>query len=323
LDIFAFARRLRDHCIPLNVRFPGESRRRRQKSRRGSISATTDIRNAYEHCERFTRRHYENFPVASLFLPRAERPFVCAVYAFARTADDFADEGESPPESRLARLDEWERMLHAAYEGKADHPVFIALADTAARTGIPRSLFSDLLAAFRMDVRKRRYGTFHELLEYCSYSANPVGRIVLHIFRDGAREHGELSDKICTGLQLANFWQDLSSDWERGRLYLPLEDLGRFGYTENELARGCVTDAYRAMMAHQIRRTRELLRDGGDLVRRAVPALRFELALTVRGGLAILAAIEKRGYDTLHARPVLPRTSKALMVLAAYRDSWK
>jgi phytoene synthase len=245
------------------------------------------------------------------------------VYAFARTADDFADEGEFPPETRLARLDDWERMLHAAYEGKADHPVFIALADTAARTGIPRSLFSDLLTAFRMDVRKRRYGTFRELLEYCSYSANPVGRIVLHIFRDGARDHLELSDKICTGLQLANFWQDVSPDWKKGRLYLPLEDLGRFGYTEDELGRGCVTDAYRALMMHQVRRTRELLLDGSDLVRRTVPALRFELAVTVRGGLAILALIEKMGYDTLHARPVLSGRNKALMVLAAYRDSWK
>lgn len=251
------------------------------------------------------------------------RPFVCAVYAFARTADDFADEGSLPPDGRLARLDDWERMLHGAYEGKADHPVFIALADTAARTGIPRTLFSDLLAAFRMDVRKTRYRTFSELLAYCAFSANPVGRIVLHIFRDASPSNLELSDRICTGLQLANFWQDISVDGKKGRLYLPLEDLDRFGYTEEELARGCLTDGFREMMIFQVRRTRTLLLEGSPLVRRAVRDLRFELALTVRSGLAILGAIEKMGYDTLRARPVLSWTNKALILLAAYRDAWR
>jgi squalene synthase HpnC len=287
---------------------------------RGRISATTDISAAYAHCERLTRSHYENFPVASFFLPRSRRPFVCAVYAFARTADDFADEGTLPSAERLARLDGWEQMLQEAYQGEARHPVFVALADTARCTGIPQELFSDLLQAFRMDVEKTRYRSFDDLLGYCRYSANPVGRIMLHIFDDASAENGELSDRICTGLQLANFWQDISVDRSRGRLYLPLDDLERFGYTEGELARGDVTGGFLRMMEHEVDRAREFLLEGSPLVRRTVRALRFELALTVRGGLAILDAVEKRHYDTLRARPVLSGMNKARILLAAYRD---
>jgi squalene synthase HpnC len=246
---------------------------------------------------------------------------VCAVYAFARTADDFADEGTLPPAERLARLDAWEQMLRDAYRGEARHPVFVALGDTARRTGIPVELFCDLLRAFRMDVEGTRYRNFEELLGYCRYSANPVGRIVLHIFDDASAEHGELSDRICTGLQLANFWQDVSVDRSRGRLYLPLDDLERFGYTEEELARGEVTGGFLRMIEHEVGRAREFLLEGSPLVRRTVRALRFELALTVRGGLAILEAIEKRHFDTLRGRPVLSGMNKARILLTAYRDA--
>ena len=212
-------------------------------------------------------------------------------------------------------------MLNEAYDGEPRHPVFLALADTARRTGIPRTLFADLLRAFRMDVEKTRYPSFEALLAYCRFSANPVGRIVLHIFEDAAPEHGALSDRICTGLQLANFWQDISVDRSRGRLYLPLDDLERFGYTEEELARGEVTGGFLRLMKHEVDRAREFLLDGSPLIGRTVRTLRFELALTVRGGLAILRSIEKRHYDTLRARPVLSGVNKARILLAAYRDA--
>jgi squalene synthase HpnC len=294
------------------------------KSRRGRISSTTDIAGAFDWCVRLTRSHYENFPVASLFVPREKRPYVCAVYAFARTADDFADEGDDPPEERLRKLDDWRAQLDAAYEGRADHPVFIALAETAARTGIPGSLFADLLAAYRMDVVKQRYRSEGELLQYCSFSANPVGRIILHIFGGADPRSCALSDRICTGLQLANFAQDVSVDWQKGRLYIPLDDLGRFGYTESDIEHGTVDGRFRELMKCQVDRARGLLLGGSPLVREAPRAIRFELSLTVRGGLAILKRVERIGFDVLRRRPVISILEKARIVVTAiaHRNAW-
>ena len=249
---------------------------------------------------------------------------MCAVYAFARTADDFADEGTDTPEVRLRNLDDWQEKLDRAYEGNADHPVFVALAETASRTGIPKSLFTDLIAAFRMDVTKTRHGSEAELLRYCTLSANPAGRIVLQIF-DGATPRAcALSDSICTGLQLANFAQDVSVDWRKGRLYLPLDDLGRFGYTERELDRGTVDGRFREIMKLQVDRARTFLLKGSPLVGEAPRAIRFELALTVRGGLAILRRVEKGGFDVLHRRPVIPILEKGVIVAKALarRNGW-
>jgi len=294
------------------------------RSRRGRISGTTDIAGAFDWCERLTRSHYENFPVASLFIPRDKRPYVCAVYAFARTADDFADEGDDPPGEKLRKLDEWQERLDASYEGRADHPIFVALAETASRTGIPKSLFSDLLTAFRLDVTKTRYSSSAELLQYCSFSANPVGRIILQIFNGGNPRSCALSDNICTGLQLANFAQDVSVDWRKGRLYLPLDDLGRFGYTEEEIERGTVDLRFREIMKLQVDRAREFLLAGSPLVGEAPRAIRFELALTVRGGLAILKSVERAGFDVLRRRPVISVLEKGRIVLMAVarRNAW-
>ena len=289
------------------------------------ISDSSRIRAAFAHCEELARRHYENFPVASRFLPRAKRPLVAAVYAFARVADDFADEGDRPPAERLASLDDWLHKLDDCYAGRADHPVFIALAETAARAEIPRQLFADLLTAFRLDVTKSRFRASAELLEYCSFSANPVGRIVLHIFDNATPRTFLLSDQICTGLQLANFCQDVSVDWRKGHLYIPLEDLDRFGYTEEALGQGIVDGRFTALMQMQVNRARNHLLEGRPLVHEAVPSLRFELALTVRGGLAILGAVEKKGWDVLHHRPALSMMTKAAIVAAAFADgrAWK
>jgi len=259
-----------------------------------------------------------------MFIPRERRPYVCAVYAFARTADDFADEGTDAPALRLEKLDDWQRKLDAAYEGRADHPVFVAIAETASRTGIPKSLFSDLLAAFRQDVMKSRYASFAELLRYCVLSANPVGRIILQIF-DGANPRScELSDSICTGLQLANFAQDVSLDWRKGRLYLPLDDLSHFGYTEKDIEQGTVDRRFRELMQIQVSRARGFLLQGAPLVGEAPRALRFELALTVRGGLAILKRVEQAWFDVLSRRPVIPILEKGRIVLMAiaHRNAW-
>jgi len=257
-------------------------------------------------------------------MPRDKRPYVCAVYAFARTADDFADEGTDEPYVRLRKLDEWQEKLDRAYQGNADHPVFVALAETASRTGIAKSLLSDLIAAFRMDVTKTRHGSEAELLQYCALSANPVGRIVLQIFGDASPRACALSDSICSGLQIANFAQDVSADWRKGRLYLPLDDMGRFGYTEQDLDRGVVDGRFRDVMKLQVGRARALLLRGSPLVGEAPRAIRFELALTVRGGLSILKRVEKRGFDVLHGRPVIGLVEKGLIVVQAIgqRNAW-
>ena len=246
------------------------------------------------------------------------------MYAFARTADDFADEGNDPPQARLEKLDDWQKKLDASYEGRADHPVFIAIRETASKTGIPKSLFSDLLAAFRMDVNKSRYSSAAELLQYCAFSANPVGRIILQIFNGADSRSCALSDGICTGLQLANFAQDVSVDWRKGRLYLPLDDLGRFGYTEEEIGLATVDRRFREIMKLQVDRARGFLLAGSPLVGEAPRAIRFELSLTVRGGLAILKSVERSGFDVLRRRPVISVLEKGRIVLMAIarRNEW-
>lgn len=275
------------------------------------------IRTAFDHCERMAREHYENFPVASLLLPRKQRPFVAAVYAFARTADDFADEGDRPASERLARLDGWEKSLMDAARGYAEEPIFIALAETIARTGLSVDPLADLLAAFRMDVVNDRFATFKDLLYYCQHSANPVGRIVLHLFNESTPETIPLSDRICTGLQLANFWQDFGVDWRKGRLYIPLEDISRFGYTENDLAGSVVDQRFRALMEFETDRTKEFLLSGQGLPGLVGTRLGWELRLTIRGGLSILDRVKALEYDVIHHRPVLRTIDKARLVVEA------
>jgi squalene synthase HpnC len=275
------------------------------------------VRAAFAYCEQMARTHYENFPVASLLLPRRQRPYVAAIYAFARTADDFADEEAIPSDERLRRLDEWESRLDASYRGEADTPVFIALAETASRTGLPKAPLTALLKAFRMDVTASRYATFDDLLHYCRHSANPVGVLVLHLFGAATPGNLALSDSICTGLQLTNFWQDFCVDWAKGRLYVPLEDLRHFGYTEAEAAAGVLDDRFRALIEFQVKRAREYLVAGTSLPARVGGRLRCELALTIGGGLAILRRIEAVGYDVLHHRPALGSADKAAVVFNA------
>lgn len=275
------------------------------------------IGHAFEYCEEITRRHYENFPVASLFIPASLRPYVAAIYAFARTADDFADEGKLSAQERLARLDEWEEKLDRCFEGVASDPIFVALAETVSRCGIPKKPLSDLLIAFRVDVTRNRFPTFHDLLEYCTHSANPVGRLVLYIFSSATDRMMGFADNICTALQLANFWQDVSLDWQKGRVYLPLEDLQRFGYTENDLAAGTYDERFRKLVKFQVDRTKRYFESGKPLLAEAPDDLKFELRLTWFGGQTILKKIEQADYDVLTKRLVITSLDKAGIFMKA------
>ena len=273
---------------------------------------------AYAGCEHLARRHYENFPVASRLVPARLRPHVAAVYAFARTADDFADEGSRPPAERLAALDAWSARLAAAAGlpttgrdgGRELLPpetdaIFLALGDTMSRCGLPASLFEDLLSAFRQDVTKSRYASWDEVLDYCRRSANPVGRIVLRIA--GCRDDrlDASSDALCTALQLTNFWQDLERDGRRGRLYLPLDECAAAGANLADLAARRLTPAWRLVLGGAAARTAALF-DAGRAVCDAVPGrLRWELRLTWLGGRRILERLEQAGFDVFRHRPSL------------------
>ena len=275
------------------------------------------IKKAFEYCERITRRHYENFPVASLLIPPSLRPYIAAIYAFARTADDFADEGELSIQERMARLDEWEEKLDRCFEGEATDPIFVAIAETVSRCGIPKKPLADLLTAFRMDVTLNRFPTFHDLLGYCAHSANPVGRLILYIFSSATERTIQFSDNICTALQLANFWQDVSVDWQKGRTYLPLEDLQRFGYTESDLAVGKYDERFCRLLKFQVDRTRRYFESGKPLLAEAPDGLRFELRLTWFAGQTVLRKIEQAHYDVFNKRHVITSLDKAGIFLKA------
>lgn len=253
--------------------------------------------------------HYENFPVASLLLPRHLREPVEAIYAFARSADDIADEGDAPPVVRLARLNDYRRELLAIEQGKTPaEPMFARLARNIRQYGLPIQLFRDLLDAFSQDVGKTRYADFPELLDYCRRSANPVGRLLLVLYKADTPDNLRLSDHICTSLQLINFWQDVAVDWQKNRVYLPQDDLARFGITEAHIAEGRVDGPWRELLAFQVQRSRAMMLTGAPLARRLPGRLGWELRLVVQGGLRILEKIEKVGFDVFQQRPTLTRT---------------
>jgi squalene synthase HpnC len=276
---------------------------------------------AFAYCERMARSHYENFPVGSLLIPGNRRRYVYSIYAFARTADDFADEGYDAGEAgsdeaaRLAALDDWERKLEASYRGEASHPVFIALAETAKDLRLPVGLFRDLISAFKQDVTKRRYTNFDEVLDYCARSANPIGRLILLLFGYHEERLHILSDSICTGLQLTNFWQDVSIDIRKDRVYLPQDEMAGFGVSVDDLRDGRSSDRTAALLRLQVERTKKLFEDGRSLPGMVNGRLAFELRLTWLGGRRILRRIEEQGYDTLRARPVITKWDKIVLLL--------
>lgn len=257
--------------------------------------------------------HYENFPVASFLLPAHLREPVEAIYAFARSADDIADEGNAQPILRLAYLNDYRRALFAIEQGKPITdpklaPLFNRLADNIRRHKLPMPLFLDLLDAFSQDVVKTRYANFDELADYCRRSANPVGRLLLRLYQADSPDNLRMSDQICTSLQLINFWQDVAIDWQKQRVYLPQADLERFGVSEATLAAGEVTHNFSALMDFEIQRARTMMLHGAPLARRLPGRMGWELRLVVQGGLAVLEKIEANAYDVFNHRPILGKT---------------
>jgi len=250
--------------------------------------------------------HYENFPVASLLLPRELRQPVGVIYRFARTADDFADEGSVAPAARLEKLQGFVLELAGISSGKApETPLFADLARIIREHALPMQLFRDLLDAFSQDVVKNRYADFAEVLDYSRRSANPVGRLLLHLFRQNSPENCAFSDRICSALQLINFWQDVRIDYEtRNRIYLPQEEMRRFGVTEEHLRQHLCDPAFRELMRFQADRARRMMLEGKPLVDRLEGRFRLEIAITVQGGLRILEKLERTQYDMFRHRPV-------------------
>jgi squalene synthase HpnC len=272
---------------------------------------------AQAYCRRLARSHYENFSVATRFLPERLHQHFFNVYSYCRISDDLGDEVGDPQEA-LRLLDEWEQDLRACYAGAPRHPVFVALRETVRACDIPQQPFADLLTAFRQDQSVGRYPTFEDVLGYCRCSANPVGRLVLYVcgYRDEERQR--LSDSTCTALQLANFWQDVTVDYAKGRIYLPLEDLRRFGVAEEEIATRRATPAFLDLMRFEVARARHWFAQGLPLAGKVDRELALDIELFTRGGQEILRAIERQGYDVLRRRPAISKPRKLWLVARAF-----
>lgn len=271
-----------------------------------------ELQQAYAACLQLAQSHYENFPVASRLMPAHLRPHVAAIYAFARIADDYADEPGRSVDKRLLLLNDWQQRLHSALGGRIESrrevtpdQVFLALADTANRFQLPADLFDDLLSAFKQDVTTTRYATWIDVLDYCRRSANPVGRLVLRLsgYRDADLDRA--SDAVCTALQLTNFWQDFAIDWSRGRLYVPEEIWRPHGADPASLDGGRMTPAWMATLRDCGRQTRELFREGRAVCDGVSGRLRYELRATWLGGTRILDRLDQSSFDVFTARPKL------------------
>jgi squalene synthase HpnC len=310
-------------------------------------NAAPSLEEAQGYCERLAKTHYENFSVATWFLPARLRQHFYNVYAYCRISDDLGDEVGNAQQS-LELLDQWEAELHACYDeshpstptsgvpgtpashpsstptsgvqgtpGLARHPVFVALTETVRQFSIPKHEFSDLLTAFRQDQTVTRFETFQDVLAYCKYSANPVGHLVLYLCGYSDKERQQLSDYTCTALQLANFWQDVAVDYGKGRIYLPLEDLRRHGVIEQEIAERRATPQFIELMKFEVRRAREWFERGLPLIGKVNKELAIDLELFSRGGQEILNAIERQGFDVLRQRPAISKGRKLLLVVRA------
>lgn len=280
------------------------------------------LEEARAYCERLAKSHYENFSVATWFLPKKLQPHFYSIYGYCRISDDLGDEVGDPQQS-LALLDEWEQELDACYAGCPRHPVFVALRPTILACGIPRDPFANLLTAFRQDQTVTRYQSFDDLLGYCVNSANPVGRLVLYACGYSDEQRQQLSDFTCTALQLANFWQDVIVDYAKDRIYLPLEDLRRYGVPESDIAGQRFTPAFHELMRFEVERAREWFRRGRSLIATVDRELAIDIELFTRGGEEILNCIERQNFDVLRARPAISKSRKlALVASAAAQALW-
>jgi squalene synthase HpnC len=295
-------------------------------------AAAPSLEEAQAYCERLAKTHYENFSVATWFLPKRLRQHFYNVYAYCRISDDLGDEVGNAQQS-LELLDQWEAELNACYEGLhpsprktgADlgtppsprHPVFVALRETVRQCGIPKHEFSDLLIAFRQDQTVTRFETFTDVLGYCRFSANPVGHLVLYLCGYGDRERQQLSDYTCTALQLANFWQDVKVDLKKGRVYIPQEDMRRFGVSLENLSMHRANPEFINLMKFEVERAREWFAKGLPLKKMVSRELAIDIELFSRGGQEILNAIERQGFDVLNRRPAISKSRKLLLVIRA------
>jgi len=262
--------------------------------------------------------HYENFPVASLLLPKALRAPVEIIYRFARSADDIADEGSEPDDVRLRRLSVYRQALARIAQGEVPaEPVFGDVARIAREHALPLGLFEDLISAFSQDVTKKRYADFTELADYCRRSANPVGRLLLHLFKRTSETDLAGSDAVCTALQLINHWQDVAIDFAHGRIYLPQDEMARHGVTERQIAERRCDGAWAALMKFQVERAREMIRRGQPMARSLPGRMGLEIRATIQGGLRILQKIEQADYDVFRRRPVLKALDWPLLLLKA------
>ncbi len=283
----------------------------------------TSVAQAEAYCRRLAGSRSENFPVASWLLPRELRQHFCNVYAYCRWADDLGDEVGDPQQS-LALLAWWREQLGRCYQNETQHPVFVALRQTITRFDIPQQPFADLISAFEQDQTVTEYETFGQLEDYCRRSANPVGRIVLHLCRQSCDETTAWSDAVCTGLQLANFWQDVARDFDMGRVYLPREDRDQFGYTAEMLQRRETNEPFLKLMQFEADRARDLLRSGLPLVDAVTGRMQVDIELFIRGGLQILTEIERIGYHVWETRPVVRKRQFArLFVTTVTRNLWR
>ena len=281
------------------------------------VDAAT-VRAAYAECERLVRSHYENFPVASWLVPERMRRHIAALYAFARTADDFADEGRRTDAERMRLLDDWQSRLHACVtDCDPGDRVFLALGATIRTCHLPLTLFDDLLSAFRQDITAHRYETWSSLLDYCRRSANPVGRLVLRIAGYQDARLDQSSDALCTALQLTNFWQDLERDWQKGRLYVPLDDIEAEHARTQDLDERRMTEPWRRVLTRVSSRTRLSFDAGRDVCDGVRGRLRHELRLTWLGGTRILDRLDRIDYDVFMARPALGIADVPSLVLRA------
>jgi hydroxysqualene synthase len=269
---------------------------------------------AFEYCEKIAKSHYENFPVG-LFVPLNLRKYVYCIYAFARTADDIADDETVTAEIRLRKLNEYDKKIDDCYMGISEDPIFEALEETVSKFTIPKKLLKDLLYAFKMDVEKNRHSTFEDLLFYSSHSANPVGRLILILFNIKDEKMYNFSDNICTALQLANFWQDITIDLKKDRIYIPLSYLNRFKYSEDMLFENVYNDNFKELMKELIIKTQNIFNEGKNLINFLYGKLKFEIILTHLGGNLILKKIIDSEYDIFNRRPIITNKDKALLLI--------
>ena len=277
---------------------------------------TPTLQEALAWCKQLAESHYENFHVATWFLPKALRPHFHAIYAYCRVSDDLGDEVGNTAQA-LALLDFWGGELDACYDGRTRHPVFVALAETIRACSIPKEPFADLLTAFRQDQTVTRYQTMQDVLGYCRNSADPVGRLVLYACGYADEERFRLSDATCSALQLANFWQDVRVDFGKDRVYLPQEDMQRFGVTDETIRQGIATQGFRNLLAYEVDFARGMFEQGLPLIGMVGHDLAVDLDLFSRGGLEILNAVERRKFDVLSARPAIGKTTKLALALRA------